>query len=55
MGAIHRAVAPGLQHLLPYLSDREGLAARWRRSLATFASMRPGWTGHRRGTGVRAL
>jgi len=26
MDAIHRAVSPGLQHLLPYLSDREGLA-----------------------------
>ncbi len=27
MDAIHRGVSPGLRHLLPYLSDREGLAA----------------------------
>ena len=36
MKAIHRDVAAGLEHLLPYLSDREGLGSLVAETLGNF-------------------
>ena len=41
--AIHRGVAAGLQRLLPYLGNQEGLVRLWLKLLATFPSTRTGW------------